>query len=105
MKLKDYIWDIYEIAKRYNTQPDIAMDMFIANLNQKADKYQGANVDYEKLGTDWRAMSLHEQHREKVEFNRITKAYLVPLSKAWRAKDRKAFDSVIASIDGRKEGK
>lgn len=105
MKLKDYIWDIYTIAKVNNAQTDVAMDMFVANLNQKADKYQGANVDYEKLGAEWRAMTLKEQGVEKAAFNRITKAYLVPLSKAWRAKDRKAFDSVIASIDGRKEDK
>lgn len=98
MKLKDYIWDIYTIAKRYNAQTDVAMDMFVANLNQKSDKYQGATIDYEKLGAEWREMSLQEQHNEKMEFDLITKKYLVPLSKAWRAKDRKAFDIVIANI-------
>ena len=99
MKLKEHIWDIYCIAKENNAQTDVARDMFIANLNQKSERYKGANVDYEALGTAWQSMTLSEQHHEKVEFNEITKKYLVPLSKAWRAKDREAFESVIANMD------
>lgn len=98
MKLKHYIWNIYEIAKENNAQTDVAMDMFIANLNQKTNRYKGANLDYGTLGQLWQGMSTGEQHKEKVEFNRITRAYFAPLSRAWQAKDEKAFDTVIAGI-------
>ena len=98
MKLKTYAWEIYRIAKENNAQTDVARDMFIANLNQKTDRYKGANLDYAALGEQWQAMTVQEQHHEKVEFNQITRAYLVPLSKAWRAKDRAVFDSVIAGV-------
>ena len=99
MKLKNYIWEIYSIARENNAQTDVARDMFIANLNQKTERYKGATVDYEALGEDWKSMTKAEQHHEKVEFNEITRTYLVPLSKAWKAKDREAFESVIANID------
>ena len=98
MELKHYIWNIYEIAKANNAQTDVARDMFIANLNQKANRYKGADLDYVTLGQLWQSMNTNAQHHEKVEFNRIVKEYFAPLSKAWQAKDKKAFDAVIAQV-------
>ena len=99
MELKNYIWNIYEIAKANNVARDVARDMFIANMELGTDKYKGAtNVSYRRIGLKWKALTADQKHREKVEFNRITKEYLKPLSEAWQAGDRKAFDAVIAGI-------
>lgn len=95
MKLTNYIWEIYSIAKKHSVQRDVAMDMFIANLNQKTNKYHGANVDYEKLGAEWEKMKIMEQHNAKLNFNKFTKEHLMELSKPWRANDREAFNAVV----------
>lgn len=97
MELKNYIWNIYEIAKANNVARDVARDMFFANMELGTDKYKGAtNVSYRRIGLKWKALSASQKHHEKEEFNRITKEYLKPLSQAWQAKDKKAFDAVIA---------
>ena len=40
MELKNYIWNIYEIAKANNVARDVARDMFIANMELGTDKYK-----------------------------------------------------------------
>lgn len=98
MKLKQYTWNIYEIAKANHAQTDVARDMFIANLNQGTDTYKGAKLDYKTLGALWKGMSIGAQHREKVQFNRMVREHMKALSKAWQAKDRAAFEAVLAGI-------
>ena len=99
MNLRDYIWNIYEIAKTNNVQRDVAKDMFIANLNAGTDRYKGATgVSYRRLGLRWKALSDTEKRKQQNEFHDIITDYFKPLSQAWQAGDRKAFDAVIAGI-------
>lgn len=99
MNLRNYIWNIYEIAKTNNVQRDVAKDMFIANLNAGTDKYKGATgVSYRRLGMKWKALSSVEKRKQQNEFHDIITNYFKPLSEAWQAGDRKAFDAVIAGI-------
>ena len=100
LRLRNYTWDIYCIAKEQNMQRDVACDMFIANLNAGKETYKGASgIDYEELGKKWKAMTVSEQHREKMDFNWIAKEYFKPLSEAWQAQNRKAFEAVVRGIE------
>lgn len=94
--IRKYMWNIFEI---YRTQDidnvRLALDMFIANMELGYDRYDGASdVDYSKLHDVWDDMSEAEHVHEKLIFNKVlTKVYL-QLCDAWRAKDRRKFDSL-----------
>lgn len=101
MKLVDYTWEIYEIAKKQDKDIGVARDMFIANMENAGDEtlpyYEGADdVDYIALGKEWCAMTAQEQWDEKNLYKTVTRGNRAQLAKYRAANDRKGFDAVIA---------
>jgi len=72
LNLTYYIPEIWDIGTENGVDIGVARDMFICNLNFGKEIYGGANLDYAKLGAEWRAMPYMEQHRERVEYNAFT---------------------------------
>lgn len=101
MKLVNYTWEIYDIAKKQDKDIGVARDMFIANMENAGDEtlpyYEGAEgINFEALGQEWCAMTAQEQWDEKNLYKTITRGNRAQLAKYRAANDRKGFDAVIA---------
>lgn len=102
MKLTDYAWEIYDIAKANDMDVGVARDMFVANLEnagvEGAPHYAGADgLDYTALGREWGAMSAEEQRNQKAMYNEVTRSHYTDLAECRRNGDREKFDAIIAN--------
>lgn len=68
--LINYTWEVMDVGKTNGVDNSIARDMFVANLNnygiEGAEFYPGADVDYEALSAQWKALTPAEQGDEKI---------------------------------------
>ena len=101
MKLTDYAWEIYDIAKANDMDVGVGRDMFLANLENAGQEglphYEGADgVDYIALGQEWGAMSAEEQRTQKAMYNQVTRAHYADLAQCRRNGDREGFDAILA---------
>lgn len=102
MKLTDYAWDIYDIAKANDKDVGVGRDMFIANMENAGQEglpyYKGAeSVDFVALGKEWSAMTAEERHDQKTMYNEVTRAHYADLTQCRRNGDREAFDAILAN--------
>lgn len=102
MKLTDYAWEIFDIAKEQDKDVGVARDMFIANLDNAGKEglpyYAGADdLDYTALGKEWGAMSAEDRHNQKTMYSEVTRAHYADLAQCRRNGDREKFDGIIAN--------
>ena len=102
MKLVDYAWEIFEIAKEQDMDVGVARDMFVANMQnvgvEGAPYYAGAeDIDYEALGAEWEAMDSEAQHKAKEEFRELTKNHYTELTECRRKDDVEGFKAIVAA--------
>lgn len=101
MKLTDYTWEIFDIAKEQDKDIGVARDMFVANLEnagvEGAPHYAGADsLDYTALGKEWGAMSAEEQWEAKEAFTALTREHYQELTACRREGDREGFEAIVA---------
>ena len=101
MNLKEYAWNIFEIAKANNEDLGIARRMLINNISQGRAVNGGAGLDYAALKKEWEAMDGKAREAALEELG----AYLSDFSagapyhslcEAFERGDREAFDKVLA---------
>ena len=102
MKLTDYAWEIFDIAKEQDKDVGVARDMFISNLDNAGKEglpyYAGADgLDYTALGKEWGAMSAEDRHNQKAMYNQVTRAHYADLAQCRCSDDREKFDGIIAN--------
>lgn len=71
MKLTDYAWEIFDIAKENDIPVTEAKNMFISNLEAKKATYGGADVDYETLGATWTKLGKTRREAEMQVFDQM----------------------------------
>lgn len=100
MNLKQYAWNIFEIAKENNEDLGVARRMLVNNIQQGRAVNGGADLDYAALKKEWEAMDGKAQEAALEELN----AYLSDFSpdapyhslcRAFDKGDRNAFDKVL----------
>lgn len=102
MRLTDYTWEIFEIAKVNDKDIGVAKDMFIANLEQKQATYPGADtLDYVALGKAWHDLGIEEQTKQRNLYNHIVgveKAggHYHELCQLRANGDRNGFEKIVA---------
>lgn len=68
--LINYTWEVLDVAATNKVDVGVGRDMFVANLNnygiEGAEFYPGADVDYEALSAQWKALTPAEQANEKI---------------------------------------
>lgn len=101
MKLTDYTWEIFEIAKEQDVDIGVARDMFIANLENAgeagAPHYAGADgLDYGALKGAWEAMAGQERGEAREAFTALTRAHYKALTACRREGDREGFEAIVA---------
>lgn len=92
--IKDYIWNIFEIMEYQNlTNIDIALDMFLTNIELCDDRYKGAkHVKYRKVSKAWNGMGYYRKTRERAEFDKVMHKMIIPLHSFYFSKDRISFN-------------
>ena len=101
MNLKQYAWNIFEIAKANNEDLGVARRMLVNNISQGRAVNSGTELDYAALKKEWDAMDGKAQEAALEEL----KAYLSDFStdapyhslcRAFEQGDREAFNRVLA---------
>lgn len=96
-------WQICELASAQHVDLGVARDMFVANLNnygvEGAEFYEGADVDYETLSAEWKAMTPEEQAEEKTYIAKIMKENYEALSECRRNGDEAGYYAVILTAE------
>ena len=96
MKIKNYVWDIFEIGNKNDVDIGVALDMFLTNCEEGFSKYEGADdVDYQALKKEWTAMTDTEKSALKNEYHKITDDNYAELTAARREKDKEKFESIL----------
>ena len=99
MKLTDYAWEIFDIAKEQDKDIGVGRDMFVANLEnagvEGAPHYAGADgLDYAALKGEWEAMTAQEQGEAKEAFTALTREHYQALTACRREGDREGFEAI-----------
>ena len=100
MNLKQYAWNIFEIAKANNEDLGVAKRMLVNNISQGRAVNSGAGLDYAALKKEWEAMDGEAQKAALEELNKYitdfsTDAPYHSLCRAFEQGDRNAFDKVL----------
>lgn len=100
MNLKQYAWNIFEIAKANNEDLGVARRMLVNNISQGRAVNGGADLDYTALKTEWEAMDGEAQKAALEELcdyltDFSTDAPYHSLCRAFEQGDRNAFDKVL----------
>ena len=98
LNIRNYMWNVFELSKIHEVENvRFALDLFITNMELGYGRYEGASdVDYAKLGKVWRSMKEVDRIDQKILFNRIIHKVYNQLCDAWRAKDRRRFETLCA---------
>lgn len=106
MKLTDYTWEIFDIAKANDKDIGVGKDMFIANLEQKQATYPGADhLNYAALGKAWQDLGIDEQTKQRNLYNRIVGVkqaggHYRELCDLRAQGDRTGFERLVAEATG-----
>ena len=107
--LAQYAWEIMDLGKENHVDNSVARDMFVANLNnygvEGAEFYEGANVDYEALSEQWRAMDKGDQADARTTCANLMKDCYEDLSKARRENDMGAYYRIIINYEAKEQPK
>ncbi|MBU5626538.1 hypothetical protein KQI82_06340 [Oscillibacter sp. MSJ-2] len=101
MNLKQYAWNIFEIAKANNEDLGVARRMLVNNIQQGMAINGGAELDYPALRRRWDAMDGKAQEAALEELNKYITDFSAnapyhSLCEAFERGDREAFDKVLA---------
>lgn len=100
MNLTDYAWEIFDIARANDKDIGVGRDMFIANMEQKREAYQGAShLNYVALGQAWQNLGLEGQTKQRNLYNQIFGAkgrYYHKLCEIRAKGDKTGFDALVA---------
>lgn len=113
MKLFDYLWDMFKIAKGSAKDPSDDVDVsvgrqkFYTNCEEGRAVYIGApNLDYEMLKIDYDATkNLAEQKKWLQDICNGKFGKYEELCKAFREGDRKTFDAIVDEYEAKCTGK
>lgn len=102
ININEHIWNIWNIGKENNVDIGVAKDMFIANLEQRAAVYHGADeLDYAALGAAWAELGDGDKTKQRETYRQITAVTEAggrykDLTAARRADDRETFEGIVA---------
>ena len=92
--LKNYIWEIFELAEAHDTPVDIGVDMLVTNLENREGSffYEGADgMDYDTARAKWETLTPAEKTEAKNEAGKLIREKYEALCGAFREKDKAAF--------------
>ena len=104
--LKNYMWEIFEIAKEENSDgdnftPDVstAAELFVSGIMGKPTcQYEAVKrLDIPKVRAEWEALSEAEKQDERSDINRIYMRHPDKLAAAFNGGkgDREAFYKIV----------
>lgn len=97
--LINYTWEVLDVARTNKVDVGVGRDMFVANLNnfglEGAEFYPGADVDYEALSAQWKALSEAEQGNEKVLLRRFMLDHVEEVIQARAENDKAKYYELI----------
>ena len=101
MNLKQYAWNVFEIAKANNEDLGVARRMLVNNIQQGRAVNGGTELDYTALKKEWEAMDGKAQEAALEELNAYlsdfsTDAPYHSLCRAFEQGDLEAFEKVLA---------
>ena len=107
--LAQYAWEIMDLGKENHVDNATARAMFCENLSTYGTDaypaYPGANVDYEALSAQWKAMSEQEQGEAKIVCGDLMRDCYEDLSKARRENDMGAYYRIIINYEAKEQPK
>lgn len=92
--IRDYMWDIFDIAKEEDADTGVGLDMFIANIRNKDDEAAPKYGKSVKLDYDAIAKVINIDEARKV-YRRVTYTFWPQLGAARRLGDRKKFEEIV----------
>lgn len=100
MNLKQYAWNLFEIAKANGEDLGVARRMLIQNIQEGKGINSGTEADFAQMKKEWDAMSGEEQKKAIEELNACisdfgTNAPYHSLCEAFAAGDRTAFERIL----------
>ena len=97
--IREYVWNIYELCNFHKlTNLNLALDMFIENLDIGYERYEGANLEYEKLYDIWANLPESYRAHEKMIFKKVLDNSYGKLCEAWNKKDKDNFTTICKSV-------
>lgn len=96
MKITDYTWEIFDVAKANDVGIEVGCDMFIANMEHKTATYKGANqFNFEYLGSEWDKLTPQEKVEEKARYEILVRGYFKELTTARRENNKIEFERIV----------
>lgn len=93
--IRDYIWNVFEIAREQKKNIYIAFNMFITNVAYGYKKYDGAIcLHYKDLNKSWEDLTEPEKDYQRKVFKKVVRKYKRQLKKAWNNRNRLKFHSI-----------
>ena len=70
--IRDYMWEIFCLSQTEDVHNvRLALDLFLVNVELGEDRYEGADVDYNKIMHKYLKLTENERKLQKEEFNAI----------------------------------
>ena len=89
---------IFDLSTAEGVDVGVARDMFASNLSLYPElPHKGAEVDYETLSAEWKAMTKEEQAEAKTAFKALLHDHRHDLGNAYARGDMEGFDRIVAS--------
>ena len=91
--IRDYMWEIFCLSQTEDVHNvRLALDLFLVNVELGEDRYEGADVDYDKIMHKYLKLSENEKELQKEEFNAILNIAYKKLCTYWHDHDKKDFE-------------
>lgn len=96
-ELIGYMWDVMNIADTNGMPYSVGLDMFFANVENRINKYEGSNLDYNELGSRWDELTKAEKTELRIKLGRCLHETYDRWTKARVAGDRAEFENILYS--------
>ncbi len=97
--IRDYIWNIYEICDFQKiSNLNLALNMFIENLDLGYERYDGTCLNYKELSKIWNGLPNSYRIHEKLIFKKVLDTSYGKLCKAWNNKNKNKFNTICKSV-------